>query len=197
MPPPPPPALLLPFIATTLMCYGGRNFNYGGAWLNAPPPKKNGSIDRNPQAKLGTFVVQMAVVLVFKDTWSPVNSGYTCMLGRNTIRHTSKWGMGDNRNCKTNTRTAIHRKWCLLPSLYSALFQHTQVWVWARFPTSIFRRGATLDHLTKKNGHGTTQHNAMFSGVPRKWDKIGIGYAYSGVHHWAELLRNPCVLRGP
>ena len=32
-----------------------------------------------PKTNLGTFVVQMAVVFVFKDTSSPVHSSYTCV----------------------------------------------------------------------------------------------------------------------
>ena len=39
-----------------------------------------------------------------------------------------------------------------------------------------------------------------FLGVPGRGDKIRSGYitpAFSGVHTWAELLRNPCVLEGP
>ena len=39
----------------------------------------------------------------------------------------------------------------------------------------------------------------VFSGVPKKWDKIRIGYiipAFAGARKWAELLCNPCVLGG-
>ena len=38
-----------------------------------------------------------------------------------------------------------------------------------------------------------------FSGVPWRGDKIRSGYitpAFSGAHKWAEVLHNPCVLRG-
>ena len=38
-----------------------------------------------------------------------------------------------------------------------------------------------------------------FSGVPRREDKIKSGdvtHAFSGAQKWAELPRNPCVLRG-
>ena len=41
-----------------------------------------------------------------------------------------------------------------------------------------------------------------FSRVPnaKRGDKIRSGYltpAFSGAHKWAELLRNPCILKGP
>ena len=39
-----------------------------------------------------------------------------------------------------------------------------------------------------------------FSGFPKRGDKIKSGYltpAFSGAHKWAELLRNPCIVRDP
>ena len=39
-----------------------------------------------------------------------------------------------------------------------------------------------------------------FSGVPIKGDKIKSGYltpAFLGAHMRMEVLRNPCILRGP
>ena len=39
-----------------------------------------------------------------------------------------------------------------------------------------------------------------FSGVPKQGDKIRSGYLttpFLGAHKWAELLRNPSILRGP
>ena len=60
----------------------GRAFNGGGGvdrapWLDAPP--KRAQSTEASKTNLGTFVVRMAVVIVFKATWSPVNSGYSCV----------------------------------------------------------------------------------------------------------------------
>ena len=61
---------------------GGQAFNWGGGLIETlarPPPKKKAQLAQPPQTNPGTFMVRMAVVFVFKDTWSPVNSGFTCV----------------------------------------------------------------------------------------------------------------------
>ena len=46
-------------------------------WLDPPPLKAQ--LTEPPKTNLGIVVVQMAVVFVLKETWSPVNSGCTCV----------------------------------------------------------------------------------------------------------------------
>ena len=62
-----------------------------------------------------------------------------------------------------------------------------------------FQKGSRpLDHLTKKKNQ--TQHNTMFSGVPKQGDKISSDYispTFLGAQKWVELLRNPCILGVP
>ena len=59
---------------------GWVGFEWGGGLLDPlarPPPQKKGSIDRTPLNQPRDLIVQTAVVFTLKDTWSPVNYGYT------------------------------------------------------------------------------------------------------------------------
>ena len=66
-------------------CMAWRGFTCGGegglieALRPDPPPKQRAQLTGPPKTDPGPSVVPMAVVFVFKDTRSPVNSGYTCM----------------------------------------------------------------------------------------------------------------------
>ena len=97
------------------------------------------------------------------------------------------------------------RSGCLTPAFSGAQ-------KWAEVPCNPCVLGGSLKEGTKsesaasplpsrgpKKG-GKCYVNPAFSRVPKKGDKITSGYLtprFSGAHKWAEVLRNPSVLRGP
>ena len=143
----------------------------------------------------------------------------TCMSGRNTMKHTSQWSIGDESNWETNTRTATSSNWCLLPSLCGKCCPRCLlpslcgecICPGLSFATHRLAKSEAVPNITKQNQMwlpnprllggakegGSTTSPLHSQGSPTKGSKIRSGCltpAFAGAQNMAQMLRHTCIL---